>query len=88
MIGVIEGIIRGLGLRLEGLEPCAVKVACTVLRGLGVSNDLWLPGSHEPFCARDLFDKLEICVIRGQFHVNASWHCALTFHPRSSRHPS
>ena len=25
------------------LEPCAVKVACTVLRGLGAGNRVWLP---------------------------------------------
>ncbi|MCX9089103.1 MAG: hypothetical protein OIN90_16250 [Candidatus Methanoperedens sp.] len=24
------------------LEPYAMKVACTVLKGLGVGNDLWL----------------------------------------------
>jgi hypothetical protein len=26
------------------LEPCAVKVARTVLRGLGAGNRVWLPG--------------------------------------------
>lgn len=28
----------------EGLEPCDGKLSCRVLRGLGVSNDLRLPG--------------------------------------------
>jgi hypothetical protein len=28
------------------LEPCALRGACTVLRGLGSSNALWLP-DHE-----------------------------------------
>ena len=42
------GITDGLGLRLEGLEPDAVKVASPVLRGLGVSDDPWLPGHETP----------------------------------------
>ena len=31
-------------LAFEGLEPCDGKLSCPVLRGLGVSNDPWLPG--------------------------------------------
>ena len=31
------------GLPLEMLEPCAAKVACTVLRGLGAGNSPRLP---------------------------------------------
>jgi hypothetical protein len=38
-----------LGSRLEGLEPDAVKVASPVLRGLGVSDDPWLPGHEIPY---------------------------------------
>jgi hypothetical protein len=37
---------QGPGLAFEMLEPCAGKLACTVLRGLGVSNGVWLPGSE------------------------------------------
>ena len=36
-------------LAFEGLEPCEVKVSRRVLRGLGVSNDPWLPGSRQLF---------------------------------------
>jgi hypothetical protein len=38
-----DRVNRQLWLALEGLELCEVKVSCTVLRGLGVSNDPRLP---------------------------------------------
>ncbi len=34
------------GMAFEMLEPCAVKVACTVLRGPGAGNSPGLPGDH------------------------------------------
>jgi hypothetical protein len=40
---------------LQRLEPCAVKVASTVLRGLDAGNRVWLPDSAAQF-ARNLED--------------------------------
>ena len=45
VVGVLN--LRGTSMPrsvFEGLEPCDGKLSCRVLRGLGVSNDLRLPG--------------------------------------------
>ena len=41
-----DRVNRQLWLAFEGLEPCEVKVSCTVLRGLGVSNAPRLPDTE------------------------------------------
>ena len=49
-----DRVNRQLWLALEGLELCEVKVSCTVLRGLGVSNDPRLP-DFAGFCTAQVF---------------------------------
>ena len=46
--GVIRLITRGLVTKVVKSEPNAMKVARSVLRGLGVSNDFWLPDTVTP----------------------------------------
>ena len=40
---------------LQRLEPCALKDACTVLRGLGAGNRVWLPTGASPSIAGWVF---------------------------------
>ena len=45
VIGIFDHRVTSMPrLAFEGLEPCEVKVSRRALRGLGVSNDPWLPG--------------------------------------------
>ena len=45
VIGIFDRRVASMPrLAFEGLEPCDGKLSRRVLRGLGVSNDPWLPG--------------------------------------------
>jgi len=57
------------------LEPCAVKVASTVLRGLGAGNSPRLPDSsvfHYFFQSQDMVEvnSIEFCFFFSKLEVN------------------
>ena len=53
---------RVLHSTLSRLEPCAVKVACTVLRGRGGGNATSLPDSSHIWSAPHCKGKITVCM--------------------------
>ena len=45
VVGIFDHRVASMPrLAFEGLEPCEVKISCTVLRGLGAGDSPRLPG--------------------------------------------